>query len=81
VIPWLVAASIAVAAIWSNRRLEDAEARNSSLREQESIAESALRQTRTQLDDAKGLLARSGREIAELQANLKAEGDLAHLKI
>jgi anti-sigma-K factor RskA len=76
-----VAASIAVAAIWSNRRLEDAEARNSSLREQESIAESALRQTRTQLDDAKGLLARSGREIAELQANLKAEGDLAHLKI
>jgi anti-sigma-K factor RskA len=80
-IPWLVAASIAVAAYWSNERYHEAEARSASLSEQKIIAESALRATRAQLDDAKRLLAQSGREIAELSANLKAEGDLAHLKI
>lgn len=81
VIPWLVAASIAVAALWSNRRYNDAEARNASLSDQKFIAESALKEARAQLDDARRLLAQSGREIAELSANLKAEGDLAHLKI
>jgi anti-sigma-K factor RskA len=81
IVPWLVAASLVVAALWSNKRLGEADARNALLREQESIAESALRETRAKLDDANRLLARSGREIAELQANLKAEGDLAHLKI
>jgi anti-sigma-K factor RskA len=80
-IPWLLAASIAVAAIWSNRRYNEAEARNAALSDQKFIAESALKETRAQLDDAKRLVAQSGREIAELSANLKAEGDLAHLKI
>ena len=45
------------------------------------IAQLALEQTRSQLDDARRLLTQSGREIAELNADLKAEGDLAHFKI
>lgn len=80
-IPWLVAACVAFAAVWSDFLYNRAEAENASLREQERIAQLALDQTRAQLDDAKRLLAQSGREIAELSANLKAEGDLAHLKI
>jgi anti-sigma-K factor RskA len=80
-VPWLVAASIAVAAFWSNRRYNDAEARASSLSDQKFVAELALKQTRAQLDDARRLLEQSGRQIAELSANLKAEGDLAHFKI
>jgi len=80
-IPWLAAAGIAVAAVWSNRLYTQAEAENASLREQQRVAQLALDQTRAQLSDAHRLLAQSGREIAELSANLKAEGDLAHLKI
>jgi anti-sigma-K factor RskA len=80
-IPWLAAAGIAVAALWSNKRYIDAEARAASLSDQKFIAESALKQTRAQLDDARRLLESSGRQIAELSANLKAEGDLAHFKI
>jgi anti-sigma-K factor RskA len=80
-IPWLAAAGIAVAALWSNRQYNNAEARAAALSDQKFIAESALKQTRAQLDDARRLLERSGRQIAELSANLKAEGDLAHFKI
>jgi anti-sigma-K factor RskA len=80
-IPWLVAACVAFAAVLSERHYLRAESENSALREQKRIAELALDQTRSQLDDARRLLTQSGRQIAELSANLKAEGDLAHFKI
>jgi anti-sigma-K factor RskA len=78
-IPWLAAACIAVAAVWSERLYLASE--NASLREQERLAQAALDQAQAQLADARNLLAQSGRQIAELSANLKAEGDLAHFKI
>jgi anti-sigma-K factor RskA len=80
-VPWLVAACIAVAAIWPERLYVRAESENAALREQKQVAQLALEQTRSQLDDTRRLLTQSGREIAELNANLKAEGDLAHFKI
>ena len=80
-IPWLVAACIAVAAVWSQRLYVASESENAALREQKRIAQLALEQTSTQLADARKLLIQSGREIAELSANLMAEGDLAHFKI
>jgi anti-sigma-K factor RskA len=80
-IPWLVAACIAVAAVWPERLYIRAESENVALRERQRLAQLALEQTRAQLGDARRLLAQSGRQIAELSANLKAEGDLAHLKI
>jgi hypothetical protein len=67
--------------VWSSRLYTQAEAENASLREQQRVAQLALDQTRAQLSEAHRLLARSGLEIAELSANLKAEGDLAHFKI
>jgi anti-sigma-K factor RskA len=80
-IPWLLAACVAFAAIMSDRRYNQAETQNATLREQQRLAQLALDQTRAKLDDAQRLLEQSGRQIAELSANLKAEGDLAHFKI
>jgi len=80
-VPWLAAACFAVAAVWSERLYLAARSDNASLREQQRIAQQSLDQTRAQLGDATRLLATSGREIAELGAKLKAEGDLAHFKI
>jgi anti-sigma-K factor RskA len=80
-IPWLAAACIAVAAVWSERLYLASESENAALREQQRIAQAALDRAQGQLADAEKLLAQSGRQIAELNANLKAEGDLAHFKI
>jgi anti-sigma-K factor RskA len=80
-IPWLAAACIALAAVWSGRLYVLAKSENAVLREQQRIAQLTLDETRSQLDNAKKLLTQSGREIAELNANLRAEGDLAHFKI
>jgi anti-sigma-K factor RskA len=80
-IPWLAAACIAAVAAWSESRYAQAESENSALREQKRVAQLALEQTSAKLDDARKLLTESGREIAELNADLKAEGDLAHFKI
>lgn len=80
-IPWLAAACIAAVAAWSESRYAQAESENSALREQKRVAQLALEQTSAKLDDARKLLTESGRKIAELNADLKAEGDLAHFKI
>jgi anti-sigma-K factor RskA len=80
-VPWLAAACLGVAALWSGKSYLSARSENASLREQQRLAQDALGQTQAQLADAKKLLATSGREIAELGAKLKAEGDLAHFKI
>jgi anti-sigma-K factor RskA len=80
-IPWLAAACIAMAAVWSERLYVRAESENAALREQQRVAQLALDDARSQLIDAQKLLTQSGRKIAELNANLRAEGDLAHFKI
>jgi anti-sigma-K factor RskA len=80
-VPWLAAACFGVAAVWSGGLFLAARSENASLREQQRLARLGLEQTRGQLADATRLLAESGREIAELGARLKAEGDLAHFKI
>ena len=80
-IPWLAAACFGAAALWSDRLYFSARSENLSLRDQQRLAQQALEQARGQLGDASRLLAASGREIAELGARLKAEGDLAHFKI
>jgi anti-sigma-K factor RskA len=80
-LPWLAAACFAAAAIWSERLYLSSRAENASLRDQQRLAEQALGEARGQLGEATRLLSQSGREIAELGAKLKAEGDLAHLKI
>jgi len=80
-VPWLAAACFGVAAVWSGGLFLSARSENASLRERQRLAQLALEQTRGQLADATRLLAESGREIAELGASLKAEGDLAHFKI
>jgi anti-sigma-K factor RskA len=80
-IPWLAAACFGLAAVWSEKLYLAARSENASLRDQQNLAQQALDQTRGQLGDATRLLAASGREVAELGEKLKAEGDLAHLKI
>jgi anti-sigma-K factor RskA len=80
-IPWLAAACFGLAAVWSEKLYLAARSENASLRDQQNLAQQALDQTRGQLGDATRLLAASGHEVAELGEKLKAEGDLAHLKI
>jgi len=79
--PWLAAAGIAVAAIWMQRLYLAAEDENHAFREQTRVAERALVQARAQLQDTRARLVDSGRQIADLAAQLKTEGDLAHYKI
>jgi anti-sigma-K factor RskA len=80
-IPWLAAACVAGAAAWYGRLYLVAEGENASLREQQRISQLALEQARGDLESARQRIAESGREIADLGARLKAEGDLAHFKI
>jgi anti-sigma-K factor RskA len=80
-VPWLAAACFAAAALWAGNLYVAARSANASLREQRRLAQLDLERARGQLADATRLLAESGREIAELGAKLKAEGDLASFKI
>jgi anti-sigma-K factor RskA len=80
-IPWAIAACLAVAVAWTGRQYSAVRAANSSLIEQQRIAEQTLDQTRGQLDAAKRLVTESSRQVAELSTKLKDEGDLAHFKI
>jgi anti-sigma-K factor RskA len=80
-IPWLAAAYIGAAAAWYGRLYLVAQAENTSLREQERLSQVALEQARADLGDARQKIAESGREIADLGARLKSDGDLAHFKI
>jgi anti-sigma-K factor RskA len=80
-IPWLAAASIGVAAIWTQRQYAAARAENASLGLETRVALASLDQARTQLADAKRLVTEYSRQVAELSTKLKDEGDLAHFKI
>jgi anti-sigma-K factor RskA len=80
-IPWLAAASIGVAAIWTQRQYVAARAENASLGEETRVALASLDQARAQLADAKRLVTEYSRQVAELSTKLKDEGDLAHFKI
>ena len=79
--PWLIAACLAVAVVWAERQYGASRAAYAALSEQHRVAELALEQTRSQLDDAKRLITESSRQVAELSTRLKDEGDLAHFKI
>jgi anti-sigma-K factor RskA len=80
-IPWLAAASIGVAAIWTQRQYVAARAENASLGEETRVALASLDQARAQLADAKRRVTEYSRQVAELSTKLKDEGDLAHFKI
>jgi hypothetical protein len=80
-IPWLAAASIGAAAIWTQRQYVAARAENASLGLQTRVALASLDQARAQLADAKRLVTEYSRQVAELSTKLKEEGDLAHFKI
>jgi anti-sigma-K factor RskA len=80
-IPWLAAACIGVAALWTQRQYVAARAENASLGEETRVALASLDQTRGQLADAKRLVTEYSRQVAELSTKLKDEGDLAHFKI
>jgi anti-sigma-K factor RskA len=80
-IPWLAAACIGAAAIWTQRQYVAARAENASLGEETRVALASLDQARAQLADAKRLVTEYSRQVAELSTKLKDEGDLAHFKI
>ena len=79
--PWLLAASIALAAAWAQERYTRAREANASLGAQRQAAERALAEAREQLDEAKRQLSSSSAQVAALSEKLKDEGDLAHYKI
>jgi anti-sigma-K factor RskA len=79
--PWLAAACLGIAALWSQRLYVAAQAENSRLGEQHRVALASLEQVRGQLEDAKRLVTEYSRQVAELSTKLKDEGDIAHFKI
>lgn len=80
-IPWLAAASIGIAAVWSERNYLAAQNEISSLRDQQRVSQLALGQARIDLDRARLRLADSNLEVAALGNKLRAENDLARFKI
>jgi anti-sigma-K factor RskA len=80
-IPWLAAACLALAAVWTQRLYRAAEVENAQLRAEQRLAQAGLDEAQAKLAVAGRQLADSGRQIAELGAQLKSEGDLAHFKI
>ncbi len=79
--PWLIAASVALAAAWAQSRYTQVRQENVSLRAQQRAAEVAFAQVRTDLDLARRELTSSSAQVASLTERLKDEGDLAHYKI
>lgn len=79
--PWLIAASVALAAAWAQSRYTQVREENLSLRAQQRAAEVAFAQVRTELDQARRELSSSSAQVASLTERLKDEGDLAHYKI
>ena len=80
-VPWLMAACLAAAAVWSQREVTRSRAEVAALNAQERLAETDLDQTRDQLSEAKRQLSESSRQVSDLSAKLKDERDLAHYKI
>jgi anti-sigma-K factor RskA len=80
-VPWLAAACIGAAALYTQHEYAAARAENASLGEETRIALSTLDQTRSQLADARRQLTESAKKVADLSTRLKEEGDLAHYKI
>jgi anti-sigma-K factor RskA len=86
------AAGLAFATTWLGERYLAARSENDLLRQQAALADVALRGVRNQLAaerlvagrelaDARAGLSEAGRQIAALNRQLKAEGDLAHFKL
>ncbi len=80
-IPWLAAACIGAAALYSQHRYSAARAENAALGEETRVALASLDQARSQLADERKLAAEYSRQVADLSTKLKSEGDLAHFKI
>ena len=80
-IPWLAAACLGMALVWSERLYFAAKSEVMSLRDERRLAELTLEQARAQLGDKARLLAASNRRAGELSERLKAAGDLARLRI
>jgi anti-sigma-K factor RskA len=80
-VPWLAAACLAAAALWSQREAARARAEAAAIGEQERLAEADLDQARGRLAEATRQLSESSRQVADLSSKLKDEGDIAHFKI
>lgn len=80
-VPWLAAACLAGAALWSRHRFAEEQARAAAADLQRTEALAALARSEGNLADAKRLVTEYSRQVAELSTKLKDEGDLAHFKI
>lgn len=80
-IPWLMAACVTLAALWTHRQYVEVRAENGALAEQQRVAQAALDQAQGELAQAKRLVTESSLKVAELSTKLKEQGDLAHFKI
>lgn len=84
-LPWLAAACFAASTAWLGQLYLASRSEASLLREQQTIADLALRSARTQLATERLLagrqLADARTQIADLGQQLKTQGDLANFKI
>ncbi len=84
-LPWAAAACFAIASAWLGQLYLGSRFENASLRDSQTLADFQLRSTRNQLE-AERLLARHQvgavtEQVAALERELKAQGDLANFKI
>jgi anti-sigma-K factor RskA len=89
---WLAAACLALASAWLAQNYLTAQKAGDALRDQQALAELTLRSTQNQLEaerliakrelaDARAALTARDARLAELDRQLKAQGDLANYKI
>lgn len=84
-LPWAVAACFAFASVWTWQLYRSSRTEVALLRSQQEIAEVALQTARNQLEAERLLdsraIVRLNERIADLNLELKSQGDLAELKI
>jgi anti-sigma-K factor RskA len=82
---WAAAACFALVALWTGRMYTNAQAENTILRQQQELADTALRslqnQSQTELILTAHELDNAKRQIAELNLQLQDQDDLAQFKI
>ena len=77
-LPWLAAACFAATTAWFGQLYFTSRNDAAQLRDEQTLADLALKSARTQLATERLL---AGRELADLQTQLKTQGDLASFKI
>ncbi|MFY9923180.1 MAG: anti-sigma factor [Opitutaceae bacterium] len=80
-IPWLMAAGLAIGALWMQRQYVHERRESAKMAFQWRVAQQGLEEAQKELAQARKLLLDSNQQVAELSAKLKEEGDLAHFKI